>query len=393
MQPYDCTQPSHIFFSTLKQRVELARQQFFDEGRRPTGLVGEAVIQSWGRCLRSRTMPGDSLMLEPITNKRVHATLGRNRRLLAAASAELNELDVSLAGTTCTTLLMDASGVIVHAGISRQRETGQLMSALCRVGVNLAEELVATSAPGIVIKTGQACVVQGREHYLDEAQDLHCAAAPIRDANGALVAVLNLSTESRPFGFDAMSLLIQHAIAIENRLLMARAENQLVLHFHTNHKLLNTSFEALIGTTDDGHVAWSNALATRLMGCSGHELDSCTSMHIAQWKSLLGKDDPTLVHLPSGLAVWALVSLHEPASSAGRCQATLQSVAEPKVSDMAAEADKPTHLMDVSLGDLGRHHIECTLRASGGNVSKAARILGVSRGLIYRHLRAPTVPS
>ena len=37
--------PRQLFASTPAQRVALARQQFFEEGVRPSGLVGEAVIQ------------------------------------------------------------------------------------------------------------------------------------------------------------------------------------------------------------------------------------------------------------------------------------------------------------------------------------------------------------
>ena len=47
--------PRQLFASTPAQRVALARQQFFEEGVRPSGLVGEAVIQSWMRCSRTHT--------------------------------------------------------------------------------------------------------------------------------------------------------------------------------------------------------------------------------------------------------------------------------------------------------------------------------------------------
>jgi transcriptional regulator of acetoin/glycerol metabolism len=40
-----------------------------------------------------------------------------------------------------------------------------------------------------------------------------------------------------------------------------------------------------------------------------------------------------------------------------------------------------------TLRDNDKHLIERTVHACGGNVSKAARTLGVSRGLIYRHLK------
>jgi len=40
------------------------------------------------------------------------------------------------------------------------------------------------------------------------------------------------------------------------------------------------------------------------------------------------------------------------------------------------------------LRDNDRHLIQQTVQACDGNVSKAARTLGVSRGLIYRHLKS-----
>ena len=45
-----------------------------------------------------------------------------------------------------------------------------------------------------------------------------------------------------------------------------------------------------------------------------------------------------------------------------------------------------------TLRDTDRQLVAQTLRACGGNVSKAARTLGVSRGLVYRHLRQTKAP-
>ncbi|MFM2035228.1 MAG: hypothetical protein RL459_493, partial [Pseudomonadota bacterium] len=46
--------PTQLFPSTRLQRIEQARDQFFEHGVRPTGLVGEVVIQSWMRCTSVR---------------------------------------------------------------------------------------------------------------------------------------------------------------------------------------------------------------------------------------------------------------------------------------------------------------------------------------------------
>jgi DNA-binding NtrC family response regulator len=45
-----------------------------------------------------------------------------------------------------------------------------------------------------------------------------------------------------------------------------------------------------------------------------------------------------------------------------------------------------------TLRDNDRRVVEQTVRECGGNISKAARMLGVSRGLVYRHLKGTPEP-
>ena len=49
--------PANPFYDSPAQRVALARQRFFEDGLRPSGVVSEAVIQSWSRCLRTHPDP------------------------------------------------------------------------------------------------------------------------------------------------------------------------------------------------------------------------------------------------------------------------------------------------------------------------------------------------
>ena len=46
-----------LFFSTQADRIALARQRYFEEGELPSGVVSEAVFQSWARCLRLKQDP------------------------------------------------------------------------------------------------------------------------------------------------------------------------------------------------------------------------------------------------------------------------------------------------------------------------------------------------
>ena len=46
------TQVQSPFFASKAERVELARRRYFEEGIAPSGVVSDAVFQSWARCQR-----------------------------------------------------------------------------------------------------------------------------------------------------------------------------------------------------------------------------------------------------------------------------------------------------------------------------------------------------
>lgn len=178
--------PIQPFFSTPEQRLALARQRYFEEGVRPSGLVSESVIQSWSRCLQAQRRPGDAVTFPMVTASRTHSALTRSRVLLEAASNELRQLASTLAGTSCTLFLTDPQGVVVHHAFADYNADEVLLPLARRVGCNLSEETIGTNAPGLTAHTGEPYVVLGAEHFFGGVQVMHCAAAPIRDIHGRL---------------------------------------------------------------------------------------------------------------------------------------------------------------------------------------------------------------
>jgi transcriptional regulator of acetoin/glycerol metabolism len=371
------------FFSTPQQRLALARQRYFEEGVRPSGLVGENVIQSWSRCVQEHRDPVERITFNPVTPSRVHSALARSRLLLAAASADLLQLEQALAGTACTALLTDAQGVVVHATRSADDAGTVLLPLARRIGVNLDEAHIGTGAPGITLRTGQPSLVLGGEHFFGHLQVLHCAAAPIRDVHGQIAAVLDLTSEGRPFGFDAAAVASLYATTIENQLLRAQAQEQLVVHLQTSPALLGTPMEGLAGLDSDGRIAWTNQVAARLLGVAqgdaGLQVDDVLGITPHRLALLSRSANAAMHRLPSGLNVWV----------AARMQA--RDGAGPLFQIRApAPADPPSAVAPPAPGTLrdnDKYLIERTVKACAGNVSQAARALGVSRGLVYRHLK------
>jgi transcriptional regulator of acetoin/glycerol metabolism len=391
----DVALPTQPFFSTPQQRLALARQRYFDEGVRPSGLVNEGVIQSWSRCVQGHRDPVERIAFNPVTPSRVHSALSQSQLLLKSAAPDLEQLEHALAGTSTTAILTDANGVVVHSTRTAENPEERLLPLLRRVGVSLDEEHIGTGAPGISLRTRQPCTVLGGEHYFSHMQGLHCAAAPIMNIRGQLAAVLDVTCESRPFGFDAAAIVSLYATTIENQLLQAQSTEHIVVHLQTSPALLATPLVGLAGLDASGRIAWLNGVAARLLGVKQGDPDLSATQVLAMEASRIANltrvGTPTPHRLPSGLAVWIAARMQARDGAARPHALQASTGADPA----AAPAASTTALAQLpgSLRDCDRHLVAQTVQACGGNVSRAARKLGVSRGLIYRHLRQAKGPA
>ena len=419
--------PPRSFLDSRADRVELARQRFFDEGLLPTGVVSEAVFQSWSRCLRRRLRPGDVAVFEPVTISRAQLALQKNTALLLAWQDVAPRLEATLGATACAAMLTDPTGVVVGARCAGRAHEA-LMPVAARVGVNLSEDAVGTTAPGVVARTGKALVVLGADHFFDNVKAMHCAAAPIRDVTGAVAGVLDLSSEAIPFGFDALTLALVYASEIENRLLVAQSNDHLVVRFQVSPELLDAASVGLVGVDAHGRLAWHNGVARSLLGLPAspgqRAVDLEGSFGLAPSRlAALPSQGATLLALPNGLQVWARAEwrsadgAHRGVTGARSSAAKTRGSAAheipatarvPQLAQGAAEAPQPSQVAGGSAGSataavqplasgmppagmtmraFDRELVARALQASQGNVSQAARSLGVSRNFIYRRLK------
>ena len=239
--------------------------------------------------------------------------------------------------------------------------------------------------------------MDGAEHYFEYLREMQCAAAPIRDVHGRLAAVLDITVESRAFGFDAASVVGLYATTIENRLLAAQSPEHLLLRFQASPALLGTPLEALAGVAADGRVAWLNAAGTRLLGrlpeAGPRDVQELFGLDLAALLRLARREAAQPVRLASGLGVWlqARLQAHDGVDfrhAVGTVAAALLEDDRPAIA--APPPLAATEIATSADGTLQGHDrklIEATLAAHGGNISQAARQLGVSRGTLYRRLK------
>ncbi|HCY15717.1 MAG TPA: Fis family transcriptional regulator [Curvibacter sp.] len=397
--------PLALFFTSASERLALARQRYFEDGQLPSGSIKNTVLESWSRCRRLSFNSNDKLDFNLVSTSRAHLALQRNRHLVEAWQVELAEIERTLSGTTCSAILTDSSGVLIAT-----TGTGDSQAVITpmahRVGVNLSEECAGTTAPGLVLKTGNAATVLGGEHFFEVAMPMHCAAAPIHNTHGELAGVLDISSEGRPFDFDMTALVGLYATSIENRLLTSQSNDHLVLRLQVSPALLDTPLVGLVGIDGQGRLAWMNKAASSLLGENFKDL-SVRRVDVGDvfgitLRTLLGLqvERMTPVRLTNGLTVWICGALHARDGIAPQISRVSTSHEQLR-SNETVLADQyplpqqtPEEGVNVmkdapSLRESDTDLILRTVNAFGGNISKAAKQLRVSRGLIYRRLKTP----
>lgn len=391
------------FFVTREERVALARQRYFEEGILPTGVVSEAVFQSWTRCHRSSQKPHDKIEFQPVSLSRSQLALQKNRTLHEAWLNEMPALGSALGSAHCSAILTDASGVLIGATPSAHLTQG-IIPVAHRIGVNLSEEHVGTSAPGIVARTGKQASVLGAEHYANAVNTMYCTAAPIRNIQGQLAGILDISSEGVPFKFDPASVVGLYAASIENRLLVAQSQDLLIVKFQFLPAIIETPMVAMLGFDLAGQLVWLNSVASNLLGMSVNpdEREACATEHIfdthfGQLASLVGQGFQSQ-NLRNGLHVFVTCELRKHGSSevharlqAEHTQATTtlapQTPGAQSFSTVSVPVQHDAYLPADSLREADADLIRKCLAEHKGNVSQAAKRLKVSRGLIYRRLK------
>jgi transcriptional regulator of acetoin/glycerol metabolism len=246
--------------------------------------------------------------------------------------------------------------------------------------------------------------VLGAEHYANAVNTMYCTAAPIRNIQGQLAGILDISSEGVPFKFDPASVVGLYAASIENRLLVAQSQDLLIVRFQFLPAIIETPMVAMLGFDLSGQLVWLNSVASNLLGMSINpdERDACATEHIfdtsfGQLASLVGQGFQSQ-HLRNGLHVFVTCELrkqgspvvkaqHQAAQTPATIKPAPQASGTQSFSSVSVAGQHEAFLPADSLRDADADLIRKCLTEHKGNVSQVAKRLKVSRGLIYRRLK------
>ncbi len=368
--------PSSSLPASRLARIAQARQLALHEtAPLPGGLVEPWIARSWQRCLAQGQRPGDHVAFEAVSTQTMRQASEANRTLVQAARPVLKQLGRTLADTRYFAILTNHDGVVVDVDGPIDR-SDRRAAVITRVGVDLSEHSVGTTAIGAALHELQPIWLHRGEHFYNDTSVYSCAGAPLFGPDGRCVGMLDLTgveTAERP----ELSHLAQHsARAIENALVLQRP-HKLLLRLSWSGRPLGDDTDGLITLDADGQVTAVNRVARQLLpqlGLAGGDLHS-RDLFALPFEMLF--DAARQGNGPLEAPLWSGLRLHVRASLAGRDAPPLSA---PRWNTSAtSSAALPLREVETSL-------IRKAVEEARGNVAQAARTLGISRATVYRKL-------
>ncbi|WP_374573405.1 helix-turn-helix domain-containing protein [Phenylobacterium sp.] len=340
--------------------VDAARTAFFNDGRLPANF-NHSVLRSWIRCSEMGLDAAGQPRVSPMTAAELRAACERHETLRRLSRPELDALYAEARETGAIVILTNADGVILDA-VGDPGFADRAARVALRPGATWSEAGAGTNAIGTALAERRGVAVNGAEHYYAEHGGLTCAAVPIIDPRGAIIGALDMSGAAAVPHAHALGLVRMAVEQIEHRLFSQPFDGCVVVRFHSDPNLLGAVREGVLVFKDERLVG-ANRRGLSLVGRGWEALDETRFEEIfAAPIADLERRGGLTAH--SGERFAAVASF--PHGGAGR--------------PIAPGPDLGT-LEDAELAAMRR-----ALTAAGGNVSLAARRLGVHRSTLYRRL-------
>jgi transcriptional regulator of acetoin/glycerol metabolism len=338
------------------------------------------IERSWQRCLAQGKRPGDHLVFDAVSSEMTRRVVEASRHLLLAARPVLGQLAHAMAHTRYFAILTNADGIVVDVN-GPVDHNDRRANLITRVGVDLSERAVGTTAIGVALGEQQPVWLHRGEHFYADNSAYSCAGAPVFGPNGQCVGMLDLTGIDAPERPELKHLVSQCAQRIENGLLRQQPFALLVrLSWPQADWGMGGNgggeSDGLIGVDNEGFVTGSNTAARQMLPQLNTQMrleasnTHCSDLFAMPWESLFDA------------ALLGAAAIEVPLWSGLRLQAL----------PLAAEAANRPHTTapqrsgNASLREVETVLIRKAVDQAKGNVAQAARALGISRATVYRKL-------
>ncbi|CAH0156876.1 Acetoin dehydrogenase operon transcriptional activator AcoR [Peribacillus sp. Bi96] len=203
-------------------------ERFVSEGVLDSNRLNKRIMESWHRCKKEQVNPYLNKAEHILTNELLNIQREKNSFLLEVASPQLIRMNQSIKESGMMALLVDPDGYVLSLSGNEKilDEAGRINFV---EGVCWTEGEVGTNAIGTALKTGEAVMIQGTEHYSIASHKWSCSAMPILNEDGMIMGVLDISCPVEYFHPSMLGMVANLAYTIEQEMGVRSYKRELAL--------------------------------------------------------------------------------------------------------------------------------------------------------------------
>lgn len=352
------------------QAIAQARQSLLHgHSLQPQAPLAPWLQRGWQRCQARGMAPDQRVGFDAVSNARMRQVAEENRPLVQAARPVLAELVRAMGNIGYFAILTNAEGIVIDVQGPVDR-SDRRADVIARVGVDLSEHAVGTTAISAALSELQPVWLHRGEHFFDDNSVYSCAGAPVFGPDGRCAGMLDLTgveVAERP----ALKHLVRRsARSIENSWLLA-SPHALTLRLNWPGNQPGDDSDGLLTLDHDGRITGANPTARQMLALdSGDSIAHASDVFAMPWENLFdaARRDEGCCEVP----LWSGLRL--------QTQAHRRSDSAPGASPRSSGK---------ALRDVEAELIRQAVVKARGNVAEAARALGISRATVYRKLGQP----
>ena len=249
--------------------------------QRPSAMSARArpntpdlVAGSWDRCIRDYGLDPARIELDVVSRSKLSEHRDELGEVVSIARAEMENLAAQIAGSGYALLLTDAHGVILYNRVEQALRTSFRAAGLWD-GADWSEFRQGTNGIGTCIVEHRPVTIHCADHFANRNTSLSCSAAPIRNAQGNLLAVLDASSVqcegTRAGQTHTVALVSMSARLIEKCIFLNANSENLVLRFHSRPEFVSLIHDGMIAVDESGHIVAVDDSAAMQLGCDRRE--------------------------------------------------------------------------------------------------------------------------
>ncbi len=241
---------------------EKAWLEFVQEGKMDREVLRPIIADSW---IRSRRYEVDAhssevnIEIDGPSLKKRYEDLGP---VLDIAKPFMDTLYRTVGEAGLIVRLTDKDGYVLECfGDELVFESHKVLHLY--KGTNVKEEIIGTNAIGIALAKGIPLQVLGAEHYRADYHGWTTSAAPIKDEEDNLVAVLSMSGDYELVHPHTLGMVMASALAIEHEIKLEKSNQDLKRKNEHFNAIMESISEGIICIDERGIIRDINLFARR----------------------------------------------------------------------------------------------------------------------------------